>query len=540
MHSIAKPPLLQQPPDRTDPEKSDTTRHLSAGAYLDRDFRDRLLSRIYRRSDLALAPDPGVDTARVLQHARFSQGLDTVQYVAATAVVFFILLTSLTALTMGTLVVLVLWGLIGLVFQRPSVPDIRNQSSLLPILIGGAVVLLLFVMLQPMLTSLMLGTTGTGAAAEPRTGLFWFWIVLLAVVNVAVSMTRAARINGIGAGAEIPVVDDRLHRIQQIRRRRREVDVVTYNAGRSPFVGAGNRIASWQFALPLRPTPKAAAEHADGSPWPHFSSASLNDHVREAIAALANDRGHSRHLPGLQLADRLYVSGRDIDAPAHVLADLQHAGLPSTADVVQADPTGPVRHYLCCQAASWDGELVTSFFIHTAIQGETLYMEFHSYLLPPTRESYHVFGRGSMTADTRSTLAGVAGFAATPLTLFTGPIGLARTVMNGMRDWTERRTGGSDDVGARTSVRELGSDLGPHSYFQGRDSVKYTEILEAQLLDAVFDYLKGKVDTAKLTGFAETIVNHGIINYGNAGAIGDRATASVGSMGANSRGTVRK
>ncbi|WP_030159609.1 hypothetical protein [Glycomyces sp. NRRL B-16210] len=534
-HAPPGPHAPQPAPPQAVPANT-TTRHLCAGAWLDKEYRDAILDKIYHQPMRAVAPNHGADGARVLAHARSARATSTARHVvaASTALLLFLVI-PFVHIPVAFAGLLLVWGLVGAVAQRAFGADPDTRARPVPLIIGAVVLLLLFAMgpaFQAMESSGSGSDSDREAAAGNGAGVVLMVLALgvLLASSVVAELTRARRVANLVNGQNEPATD---RRIEFVRGLQGGSDVVNYSPHRDPFVGAGESIATWQFAMPLRTVggdrPKV---------WPGFDSAGLNAHVRAAVAALAEDHGHSRFLPGLELSDQLYVSGTATTWPVHTLADLAQAGLPAEFPVVQADPTGPIRHYLRCQATSWDGETVTTFFIHTAVQGDTLYMEFHSYALPPTSEAYHVFGPAANAPNPGTGLAVAKGITRAPLALVTGPIGAVRAINSAIRNKLAA-SGGTDDTGALVSIRELGS-RGRESYFQNRDAVKYTEILEAQLLKAVKAFLDGKVDIQQLTGFAQTIINNGIVNYGqvNAGAIGEGAQATIGAVGDHSRGSV--
>ncbi|THV23497.1 hypothetical protein [Glycomyces paridis] len=543
MHQTPSQTRSAPPPTTRVVPPSATTRHLCAGALTDRVYRKQILDTVYHSPERAVAPNHGADGARVLAHAKAAHGLEVARHAVAAAILGCMALTVLnTAVPPGFLLALVVWGLIGLAVHSAVDHDLFGGIGPIPLLVAaGAFAALFFVgpvlqAVQSAGTSSGFGSTTTAETPSSTAGatLMVLWLIALAVANTSFDVMRAKRINALADNEDRPLSDAR---IDEVRRVQSSNEVVNYSPYRHPFVGAGKRIATWQFAMPLRP---------DGAPseedWPSFDTAALNAHIRGAVAELAADRGHSRHLPGLELSDQVYISGADTTFPAHTLGDLTRMRLPDTFGGVQADPTGPIRHFLRCQAVSWDGELVTTIFIHTAIQGQTLYMEFHSFSLPPTKEEYHIFGRGSIDSDTRVGIAAATGLTGVPLAIVAAPIGAAKAAIAAIRNRHSAAGRGSDDSGALASIRELGSDAKPHHYFQSRDSVKYTEILEAQLLESVKGFLRGRVDLQQLDGFAQTIVNNGIVNYGqvNAGAVGKGATAVVGAVGNNARGSAAK
>lgn len=541
-HAPPGPPGPHAPPAPHAPQPpqvgptNTTTRHLCAGAWLDKEYRDTILDEIYHRPMRAVAPNHGADGARVLAHAKSARAAVTTRHtVAAVAALLLFLVLPFVYIPVGFAALLLLWGLVGAIAQRAFGTDPDTRAKPLALIIGAVVLLLLFAIgpaVQAMDSSGSGFDSDSDAAASSGAGAVLMVLVIGALLasGIAVELTRARRVANLVNGQNEPATDQR---IEFIRSLQGGSDVVNYSPHRDPFVGAGENIATWQFAMPLR---VVGGDRPD-TVWPGFDSTGLNAHVRDAVAALAEDHGNSRFLPGLELSDQLYVSGTATKWPVHSLADLAQMGYPAEFQVVQADPTGPIRHYLRCQATSWDGETVTTFFIHTAIQGDTLYMEFHSYALPPTSEAYRVFGPGANLPNPETGLAVAKGITRAPLALVTGPIGAIQALSAAIRNKLTA-SGATDDTGALVSIRELGS-RGRESYFQNRDAVKYTEILEAQLFKAVKAFLEGKVDIQQLTGFAQTIINNGIVNYGqvNAGAIGEGAQANVGAIGDRSRGS---
>ena len=48
------------------------------------------------------------------------------------------------------------------------------------------------------------------------------------------------------------------------------------------------------------------------------------------------------------------------------------------------------RHFLVCQVYSWNGELVTSVYVHFALQGKSLYFETAVCALAPCKDEYRI------------------------------------------------------------------------------------------------------------------------------------------------------
>ncbi|MFG3339987.1 hypothetical protein [Glycomyces sp. NPDC048151] len=544
-------PLHQYP-------KNAATQHLCAAAYIDRDFRDAVYDEVYGRFDRAVAPNPGTDAVPVLRHMRLSRRLDLAQQSILAGMMLFLLCAPVVD-KLGLITGLILWTLVGvptLIAEFKSNLPTGSISAATAVRTNWArVALIVFAVLAGLfiayyiwfmsLTDSFSDSVSSGASLElgepsapergPGLGSVFGWLLVLASVTATCGAIRARNLMSIPAELEpAGTADQRAHFIGLAQ----HSPVVTYNAARAPFVGSGFPLATWQLAMTLRP---ADASAGDGSAMT-ADPVALNRSVKARIQQLGSDSAVTRRLPGLELSDHVYVSGRDTAAPVFHPYELARAGFPfETVEQVQADPTTPVRHYLRCTIDSWGGELVTTVYLHCAFQGETLYVEFTSCVLPPTRGRYHVFGSG--VSENRAVFLGLArGIAAMPIEFVRSPVDLMRELARGGSAAPSGGAGlGIGDHGALAGIRELGTDVVEHNYFQYRDSIKYIEILERQILDALLDYLReNNVDVSELDERANTIVNNGVINYGklNTAAAGANAKATVGSVGDKSRGSV--
>ncbi len=552
----AAPAPPQHPPPQPPPRKTSATVHLCAGVYLDEEFRNRVLRDVYHRPHRALAPNPGADAVPVVHHALRARRMVLVRATVTLALGLLAFLIA-PASILATIAILVLWQLVVSVIRLLTdasrfvrTGDGRPWRLIVRFVLTAALAMAAGFLLTmtgalSLAAALEDSSTVSGTAPPPSGGPEvspMLWLVLLALITIGFELGSVHAIKTVPVGTETPPSHDPLLGRIAVNA---DPQVVNYAADRSPFVGSGTELATWQFALPLRPKRNPTGGH--DRPWPHFDTVSLSRHVKDAIAELAHDTSHSRHLPGLRLTDHVFVSGHDTVQPTHGVGELAASGYPhQSLEEIQNDPTTPIRHYLRCQIVSWDGELVTTVFMHTALQGETLYLEFSSFMLPPTKAAYHAFGRESLGRTAAMAWGAVRSLTRLPAITGRGLADLAAAVREGLsrrgRSDTPRwAVRGSDDFGAEFGIRELGSDEDEHHYFQQRDVVKYTKILERQLLATVVDYLSDKIDVAELTNRAETIINAGVVNYGHlqAGAVGPGATATVGAIGDDSDGTVR-
>jgi hypothetical protein len=574
------------------------TKHLCAGAYLDRRFRNRVIDEIYHHPENAVAPNPGSDAEPVLGHMLRAQRLDITQQGFLAALLLLALIIPMVN-KMVFFVGLVVWLGLGLVLvalevtlratpaqRRNLVASMFNGRNAMTLLIFGVAVTAVIAYLSNLSESSSSLDDGTDSydsdlgyetdtedsygsedgydyetendygyeddydyqthdsyasdseddySQEDAAILAIIWLLLVGGCAIGFSAARARGLRAIAEGTD-PASDGRTNAIGSAQRS----TVVTYAASRLPFVGSGHNITTWQFALAVRP-------REEGGPDPVIDPVDLNRHIKIRVATLGEASKGTVRLPGLNLSDRLYVSGRDVAAPVLKPAKLREAGYEfnGIADV-QRDPTTPVRHYLRCELVSWGGELVTTIYCHFALQGESLYVEFSSYLLSPTPDRYHVFKREGGLLDHTEFWEIVRSSAMMPIDLVRSPFDTVASALRWIRSSVRKGSEGDqaalEDCGALVGVRELGIGHDRQNYFQHRDSVKYTGILERQVLAALTEYLREHdVDTTELEERVTAIVNHGVINYGDmaAGAIGQGASATVGSVGGGSQGHVK-
>ncbi|GAA2124342.1 hypothetical protein [Glycomyces algeriensis] len=567
------------PPTGPLKRKNAATLHLCAAAYLDRRFRDRVIDHVYRRPDRAVAPNPGTDAVPILRHVLRSRAIDAAQQTVLAGLLLVLVFTSEYS-KLELVIVLLLWAFVGqlVAVGTASSHPLRSARQgravrrlVIGVVVTAAVVGAWFYLArafpeqvgfevgfeeyrsQGMLHEAGYACVGFGELYDPLfvdcagygsefgfvpgfTGAV-VWSAVLGALSALFGALRGRLLATIPAELEpMRPANRRVHYIGESQRS----TVVVYQAGRQPFAGSGPTLETWNFAMALRP----AAGPAGGEAAMSIDPLSLNAHIRDRLNRLAADSSSARRLPSLAVSDHLYVSDRELADLARYPYELVRSGYPfQTVEQFQQDPTTPVRHHLRCEAASWDGELVTSVFVHFALEGESLYLEFTGCVLSPTRREYQVFGYRARSKRAMTLLGLARGAAVMPVALLRSPIDTIRNLVQAVEAIVRnsgRRKPKAGDNGAFYGIRELGAGAFEQNHFQGRDAVKYMKILERQILDALTEYLRERnVDTSELEERVTAIVNNGVVNYGelNAGAIGKGANANVGSIGRGARGT---
>jgi hypothetical protein len=418
---------------------------------------------------------------------------------------------------------------------HPEEPDrIRSQAAIFGLAfagIWGAILLVLFITEGATRLELV-----RAISLLDRVALL---VALFATITIMFACSRQRMISKLTPGAkELNFLSGRLVEIDEEQTR-----PVTVYSGFRPFVGSGLDLVTWSFAQRLLPSTEDAETEGEEQEKmakddePSFTTPEIVDYLKDRIAALAFDPMPERQLPNLTVRDHIFVIGTHArDVPEY----------PEYADFVQvmSNTTKRTRHYLACQVPSWDGEVVTTVYVHVSLQGRTLYLEFSTLVLPPTREEFHVVDRVGGTGIRAYSRCMAKTVWKLPETLVRCRLSLgtaARCIVyltRGKR-WRKLESRGID-VGATLSIRELGAELVTDrvarfqmstgiNYFQYRDVIKHAKVIERRLLAAVLDFLVAKgIDIGEYKQRALTILSSGILHMGN----GDvNVTGVVGTHG---------
>lgn len=489
------------------------TRRMCAGVYLDAEYRTAVIQKVYNARKRRVAPSYGYDLVPVLAHAWRAWWLATVTNALIVAVLCVPYAVRPAAAFLATTVLVDLTLLVSFAARssgRAGDPPTRAHARGLVAAALATVVAVAIVV------------AGDGPRGFTVAGVI---VVALCLVLATESVLRQLALNGLRAelAADRPLRTSR--RLSVIDGQQRH-PMVVYTA-EVPFIGSGRRLGTWSFAQRLVETKGIGGEKDVEFTKKPFPTWDLVEELRRAITALGTEDDPETRLPGLMVTDSLFVEGRYAMGYARELADTPNA------DMVRRmldSPTETARHYLTCRVESWGGDLVTTIFVHVSLQGRTLYIEFTTCGLAPTRLEYHaidVVGRTGRMAVAGAAFTGLLllpAAALAPMRLM-GAASLLLGSLGAAPDATAASLKRGNNIGAELSARELASIEADESYFQTFDVAKHSKVIERRLLATVGEFLKEHgVDTTEFLQRATAILNNGVINTGSGNVeLGDTA-----------------
>jgi hypothetical protein len=526
----AEPPPYQQDP-------YSATRHLCAAAYLDDGFREIALREVYYQPRRMVAPSYGFDLVPVLGHCLRARNAAIFRDLAIVATFLIVLCASGTTL-FGVLAVLVAlqvivetYRLARDVFDKLRGGSAADLGTLGPraavLALGWVFVFLLLVFSTGVLadpTSALLGSDFEEPVAAPSGSVAGSLLVaaLIMAYPFFFSLWRQNELSGLTPGKRVtaPVTTPRLEQIGLHQRG----NTVVY-AGFRPFVGSGTLIDSWGFAQRLIRAEPPVGESLNGLgahrakerdrefTEPPFAAAEVIDYVRQDLATLLPRRAAEEQIAGLGIEDRVYIAGTEV---SHLTSETDEDMI---ARIIR-HPTTPARHHLVCQVFSWGGELITTVYVHIAVQGRSLYLELSTAALPPTADRYRIVDtvEGSGTGATwRAARTGLLG---APETIWRAPLALSRALLSlfrtSMGPISSVRLPKGFDYGARIGIRELGSETRMRNFVQLQDVEKYQRLIERRVIASVLDFLDTRgVDTTEYRARAASVLQVNTVNNVN-------------------------
>ncbi|MEU7799120.1 hypothetical protein AB0J14_15170 [Micromonospora arborensis] len=548
-------PSYQEPP-----RLSDTTRHLCGAAYLDLEFADTVIREVIEDERRAVAPSFGFDLNAIVRHCFRARH----RYLVRDGILFGLLVLGLVISFFGT----VFWLLLGITVLAARSPELRQLPPRVRLVLFGSLIAVLLccgggALLGPLMggfPSLAGGPSGGDfgggdslMAARGREGGDGFEVgvsailglppILLGIATLAV-LTRFERTTHQILTDELrPGVTPILPSVPNERVARRLAMVARAQYGNiivqeaDPFLGCGEAEHGWSYAIPVRHARGRATGQADDTSATPIDQSELGSaltaHVRAAVRRMREDPlPPGVRVPGLSLMPHIVADG--VRQQGDPLLD-PATGIPrsrASDEVIEAiirHPQGGLRYYdrIVVSGAgkalhTADGRLVLpeqrlgidiSAFVHVAVEGGLLYVEFVTTVMLPIQARYALVDRLHPEQSTARVVRAVL------------PTMLTDSVLSGWRlarrlrhQWS-MKTRMADalaasvqfrthDYGARVSVRQLVAEPDAVKHLQLLDEWKYTKLLERVVLEAVAAFLTERgLDTGDLVRRASEVQN---------------------------------
>jgi hypothetical protein len=536
------------------------TRHLCAGTFLDREFRDLLLGQVRHNAARRVSPSYGFDLVPVASQAWRSWWLETTGQtcllallVIAIAVDFSAVITAICASGiwyLGSLMLRHASETARLHVKSTSARWLRRSlrvgererhrelSRLLGVSAGGCAALI------------VIGGVSATSGGSLAHGVFAAAVLML-LLGAAAAVIGAAHQTALNrtcsAGSLRPA---RLGRRLAVIDQQQCCDYVVYRRpspddggpghvfpgwDREPtrFIGSGTLVHRWLPPLGvqlLRPGEGSIPERE--YPSPPFASHELVEHLKNTMRQVG-DGGDPTRLRGFDVRDRLYIAETEVGTERGFLQ--RRCPLAEVNRIID-DPHDTARHYLEIRVSS-EGEVVTTVFLRVTIRGRTLSLDFSACALTRTPLTYQVLEQYAETgagAVLRASARGVGGL----------PQSLAGLWRLGLAPWVLIRSAWAVKdrtitprrglmIGSRLSVREEIAEDWDDADLDKITIYDEMKIVEQRLLKATEDFLEArKVDTSIFRRRVFSIINTGVLNMGklemNQSAVGPGAQVRFG------------
>lgn len=493
---------------------STATRLLCAAVHIDPDLRNRTLDELLYHPHRAVAPAYTVDVVPILRHAWLAHSRVLLRDAVLSVLLVMMLFVWVESVIPAVLLYLVYRA--GRIISRWAKRRFGSEGgvvfwAVLGLVLAFWLVPVLLASVASLLYTVGLGYfLGYGFAASRLLGSLLPLLVIVGFVATVLwerLATRSTVVNDLqpesfspSPGPAVPAwAKRRLDYLSEAQEG--NVTVYSEKAGAQPFVGSGEVVSAWNLALPLVEAGSTAAGgffNAVGATAPRsvrLQAAEVYQATRTAIVGLNGPSlpDHER-LHGLSIRDRLYVAGRLRHGSPFIDADNAspvYRVAPNVIDTVSVQERGPVRHYQVVRISGWSGELETTVFLHAAVNGDMLFVEFVATHIPAIDPRYHAIdgwerpsARVVVRAVASSVLDLIRVVPGAPYRLLTHGLRALRRSTAEARTDEAIRSRLSFDFGARTSLRELGT-AETDVLFHDLDATAVTSIVQRRVLGAL-------------------------------------------------------
>ncbi|MGC2546431.1 MAG: hypothetical protein WA426_11340, partial [Silvibacterium sp.] len=275
-------------------------------------------------------------------------------------------------------------------------------------------------------------------AAAPVPGLVLAYLVAFAICFVYSSRARSIATKYFMRGKFDPEALLGQNQETSVSLREAESGNCLVYSGFTPFVGSGENIGGWSFALDLRKSADGSGGLPvrdlsqtvvvmNGEPGERISLADLYERIDHDISDLRLDR--------VFIDDKLYVNGRDIRDDKRFLDDPlacpRNRVTPEVMKQAMLEQTEKkLRHYRCIRVVDWNGEQVLSIFLRFSKLSHNLFVEASYFLLTPVGDRFrNVDSLDSRLTFRRAFETTLRAAVAAPFLTVWAPIALLQRVM---------------------------------------------------------------------------------------------------------------
>lgn len=478
---------------------TEATRLLCAGAYLDIEFRRRVIEELVEHEERPVAPSLGVDVVPVLTHALRARGQDMVTALLLLALWAGFIAVDVASTPEGMELPVPLWSTAYAVVcmahwsahtaaGRGSAPYVVDKRTLRRALKGNAALRALLPVGIPVLT---LAYWAFAFWALYQGAENWAGIIfpLLLVLPVWMHRQRVAAVMRDELNREAFLALPRAlptstyhHRIARSIDREQYAGLTIYDPYR-PFIGMGVPYEPWSFALELKKRRDAAPD----GPAPFTGRTVVElirprlEALREATAATSRDR-----LKDLEIEEFVYLPvgpqrtgvGYDDQIVRRHLAESVNEG-------------GEARRYfLRVRVGAWDEQVVVSVLVRVHTQGGMLVLEVAPHVLPPVRPEFRAVDVIASRGEDDLVRDGVRALLTAPAAGFAAAVSTVRSAVSGFRTWLADPRRAVPD-GPAGSVREMGA-VPQVSLFQEMDISRYVKTVQDRIASGVRDALRSQ------------------------------------------------
>jgi uncharacterized membrane protein len=540
---------------------SNATRYLCAAAYLDPGFANNAIEHLVA-SHRAVVPSRGIDLIPIMRHCLKARKAQLTRDTILTGLLILSIVLAFPVLILFLIVTFSLaflpdpqWGSKTMGKRAVAGAASVGAGAVFVIVVG---LIALFALLSYMSSKLSSGG-GLPIPSFLDAALYLSPVLIIAFVVVLVVYSHA-RFKTLGEwlrpGAQAPHFTRSSDRAET---RLAEIDGaqhgnLTLYGGEDPFLGTGITPLNWhQISEKEKPGDRAwsiAIELIREGTEPglfgknrqgqvSIDPVELHTVLRQRLLHL-NDPGLLQGQRVTQLSVDDHVVGEGHFEWTSQLVD-QGRKIPYSQVSPEAiaalirNPQARLRHYQRVSVSdegqtvlaqqqpvigSVDQEVVVSAFVYVAVEGHMFYLQFVPTSLAPILDYYRVIDALPKLGSAKFTARVVLSAARTS---FADTLGapyrayrMLRTMWKESKTFREELTRSRDfvyaDIGARTSIRQLGARAYPRTFIQQLDITKYTQIIERLVLDTVLDFLVDKgVDTRAYRQSAQMVYNSGII-----------------------------